>query len=112
MQQESGEPTDPRKAPWKTKVQLWVAVALMAVGFAGGFLARGIGSQPSAPTTGSGQTSTLPGGGAPGGAGELAPPLTEDQLNQGLPPGHPVVGTPNPVSSTSPKPSAKATPTR
>jgi hypothetical protein len=64
------------------KIKLWVAIVFMAVAFTGGFLVRGLAqtSTPVSPAT----TTQLPAGQV-----QLAPPLTQQQLQEGLPSGHP-----------------------
>ncbi len=69
----------------RTRIELWIAVVFMVLAFAAG-LAVGVLAEPNAttPVVGVGQTTT----GVPG-SSNLAPPLTDEQLQQGLPPGHP-----------------------
>jgi hypothetical protein len=61
----------------RTRVELWLVVTLMAITFIAGLvlgLLAGVREQPGAPSQEQ----------AP-----AAPPLTEDQVGQTLPPGHP-----------------------
>jgi hypothetical protein len=72
----------------RVPIELWIALVFMVVAFSAGLtigvLAR---STDTAPVVGVGQTST----GIPG-QSVVAPPLSQDQLQQGLPSGHPSIG--------------------
>ncbi len=78
----------------RLRVQLWVLIVFMAVGFAGGFLVRGLAhdnSNGTAPSLSDQQS------------GQLAPELTPEQLNAGtLPAGHPDVGAVTGATTTVP----------
>ena len=69
----------------RTRIELWLAVVFMALAFGAGIAVRAI-SEPSlatdAVTTTDQTTSQI----------TLAPPLTDAQIQQGLPPGHPDLG--------------------
>lgn len=95
---ESGQSAG-KLAALRTKVELWVAVALMALGFFGGVLVSGMDSKPG-PAAPAGQQQ-LPQEGF-----QIAPPLSEDDLSGELPPGHPTVneGEASPAPSDSPAP--------
>lgn len=80
-------------ASLRVKIELWVAVALMALGFFGGVLIGGAGkSAPRVDQTPS--TSEAPQGNF------VAPPLDENQLTGPLPSGHPTVGSGTSSSTT------------
>ncbi|MBI4728840.1 MAG: hypothetical protein HY775_04980 [Acidobacteria bacterium] len=105
MSPDASDEARPEMGGLKRKVEMWAAVLLMAVGFGAGFLVRGMTSAP--PPAGV-DTGSFQGNSAPGGM--IAPPLTDDQIQQQLPPGHPPVeGAPSPTgspASPSPAPSA------
>lgn len=64
----------------RLRVELWITVVFMALAFGAG-MAVGVVSQPeTAPVT----ATSVSGGTFP-----VAPPLTDQQLEQGLPAGHP-----------------------
>ncbi len=69
----------------RLKIELWLAVVFMTLAFGAGVLVRGISEPPREPAVGV----------APAGMVPAAPPLTEDQLQQGLPQGHPDIGAPD-----------------
>lgn len=60
----------------RIKVELWLAALLMAVAFGAGFLVQTLGSAGT--------------GAAPVGQ-TMAPALTDEQMQGGLPPGHPTI---------------------
>jgi hypothetical protein len=66
----------------RTRIELWLAVVFMALAFGAGIAVRAISepSQASVAVTTTDQTT---------GQITLAPPLTDAQIQQGLPPGHP-----------------------
>jgi hypothetical protein len=66
----------------RIRVELWLAVVLMAVAFAAGIAVRAMYEPPQAAVS---VTSTDQSSGQV----TLAPPLTDTQIQQGLPPGHP-----------------------
>ena len=63
----------------RVQVELWLVVVMMAMAFGAGILVTALYEEPQQPVVGVQQ---------PGGQ-FLAPPLTEDQIGQGLPSGHP-----------------------
>jgi len=66
---------------FRVRIELWLAVAFMALSFGAG-IAVGVMAQPaSSPVSNVGV--------APAGQATIAPPLTQQQLEQGLPSGHP-----------------------
>ena len=69
------------------RVRLWVVVVLMALSFAGGFVIRGLAQPPPVQQPAMGVEQPFPI--AP------APPLSDSQIQGGLPPGHPSVGPPS-----------------
>lgn len=66
-------------------VQLWLALAFMALAFAGGFLVRGMVSATAEQVVGPAPAVQAPGEIVP------APPLSEEDIQGGLPPDHPPV---------------------
>ena len=74
--------------PLRTKVELWLVVSLMAFTFIAGLvlgLLAGVREQPDgAPSQEQATT---------------APPLTDDQMGQSLPPGHPSLSPPMEAAS-------------
>jgi uncharacterized membrane protein YgcG len=67
----------------RVRIELWIAVVCMALAFGAGLavsLVAQPGTTPVVATTDTG--ATIP----------LAPPLTDQQIQQGLPPGHPELG--------------------
>jgi hypothetical protein len=66
------------------KIEVWIAAILMVVAFGVGFVMRGFTAQESTTTPGIEQT-------VPGTTSGVvqAPALTDQQLQQGLPQGHP-----------------------
>lgn len=82
----------------RARVELWVAVVLMALAFGGGFaVSHFFASGPRAPAAGAG----------------VARPLTPEDLERGLPPGHPPIegllgpgmASPPAAGTSSPSPS-------
>jgi len=73
-------------AALRTRVELWIAILFMVVAFGAG-LTVGVLAQPKeAPVVGIGTGGIQ----APGSSlGGVAPPLSDEQLQQGLPSGHP-----------------------
>jgi hypothetical protein len=69
----------------RTKIELWLAVVFMALAFGAGITIGVIAQHTDTPTMGVTQVNQ-----APGNFG-VAPPLTETQIQQGLPTGHPAV---------------------
>lgn len=63
----------------RVPVQLWLAVVLMAMSFGAGVIVKAMAEPPAAPAIGTQQP-----------VGQiLAPPLSDQQINGGLPSGHP-----------------------
>ncbi len=62
----------------RTRVELWLVVLFMALSFGAGVLITALYEEPAAPPP------TVQGPAIP-----IAPPLTEEQIQQGLPSGHP-----------------------
>jgi hypothetical protein len=79
---ESGQGAS-RLSALRTKVELWVAVVLMAFGFLGGVLVSGMDSGPAQQGPPSGTQQQFPQEGF-----QVAPPLTEEQLSGEMPAGH------------------------
>lgn len=71
----------------RTQIQLWLAIVFMALAFGAGLTIGVIVPHSGPPAVGVVQTNQ-----APSNFG-VAPPLTEQQLQQGLPSGHPGVGS-------------------
>lgn len=73
----------PKKAPSiaSAKIEVWLAGVLMLLAFAVGFLLHGVINQPTSPAQ------PQPITGVP--AGSIPGPLTNSQLQGGLPAGHP-----------------------
>lgn len=84
----------------RIKVELWVALLFVALAFGAGVVVRSLAEPPEAPAP-----AVVPAGPAFG--FPPAPPLTEEQLQQGLPPGHPDVGG---VGGSAPAASPSASP--
>ena len=76
------------------KVEVWLAGVLMLIAFAVGFVVRGVASDNSTPAPATDQQLT----GTTNGI-VPAPPLTDQQLQAGLPAGHPALDQ----TSSSPK---------
>jgi hypothetical protein len=72
----------------RTRVQLWIAVVFMAFAFGAG-LTIGVIAHTTAPAI----VDVAPASQAPAIGG--APPLSDQQLQQGLPSGHPALATPS-----------------
>ncbi|GBC86102.1 hypothetical protein HRbin12_00084 [bacterium HR12] len=62
----------------RTRIELWLVVLFMALSFGAGVLVTALYEEPAPPPT----TFQAP-------AFPIAPPLTEEQIEQGLPSGHP-----------------------
>jgi hypothetical protein len=77
----------------RTRIELWIAMVFMVVAVGAG-IAIGVLAQGRAPVVGIAPAGTTQ---VPGDSSMLAPPLTDEQLQQGLPSGHPTVG---PTGST------------
>ncbi len=84
----------------RIKVELWMALLFATLAFGAGVVVRSLAEPPAAPAP-----AVAPAGPAFG--FPAAPPLTEEQLQQGLPPGHPDVGG---VGGSAPEGSAGAPP--
>lgn len=70
-------------AALRTRVELWLIVVFMALAFSAGFLV-GAMSDPTPASPATGQVPTVP-------EFPAAPPLSDEQLQEGLPTGHPDV---------------------
>lgn len=68
----------------RVRVELWIAVVCMALAFGAGLAVSLVGQPAPAPAV---ATSDI------GAAFPFAPPLTDQQVQQGLPPGHPDLGS-------------------
>lgn len=72
----------------KAMIEVWMAAVLMVVSFAVGFAVRGVTTEKSPPAVEQQMPGTQQGV-------IQAPPLTNDQLQSGLPQGHPQVAPPS-----------------
>jgi len=70
----------------RTGIQLWLAIVFMALAFGSGLTIGVLADHSDSPAVGGAQTNQIPSDFS------VAPPLTDQQLQQGLPSGHPVVG--------------------
>jgi hypothetical protein len=70
----------------RTQIQLWLAIVFMALAFGAGLTIGVIAQHSESPAVGVSQTNQVPSNFG------VAPPLTDQQIQQGLPSGHPVVG--------------------
>jgi hypothetical protein len=75
----------------RTRIELWIAVVSMALAFAAGIAVSEVSQTPSpaAAVTSTDTTTTFP----------FAPALTDQQIEQGLPSGHPEIGATQPSAS-------------
>ena len=71
----------------RTKIELWLVVVFMSLAFGAGITIGVIAQRADTPTIGVDQANT-----APANFG-IAPPLTDQQLQAGLPSGHPAIGS-------------------
>lgn len=62
----------------RVRVELWLVVVFMALAFGAGIVVTAMYEEPAAPVVGITDTT-----------GQIAPPLTDDQISGGLPSGHP-----------------------
>lgn len=62
-------------------VELWLVVVFMALAFGAGILVTALYEEPAEPVVGVNPAS-----------GFVAPPLTDEEISQGLPSGHPDLG--------------------
>jgi hypothetical protein len=83
-------------AALRTRVELWIVLVFMVLAFGAG-LTIGVLAQPEQGTAVGVGTGTTQ---APDNFGGLAPPLTDEQLQQGMPSGHPSVGDSGTTGST------------
>ncbi len=74
----------------RARVDLWLVVALMAMAFGAGVIVRTMAEPPVTPATSFGQTVN---------GGVVAPPLTDQQLGQALPAGHPTLPGSEPTTA-------------
>lgn len=65
----------------RLRVELWLVVVFMALAFGAGIVVTAMYEEPADPVVGITDTT-----------GQLAPPLTDDQIAGGLPSGHPDLG--------------------
>ena len=70
----------------RTQIQLWIAIVFMALAFGAGVTIGVISQHSETPTVGVAPASQVPNDFG------VAPPLTEEQIQQGLPSGHPELG--------------------
>lgn len=71
------------RAVLRARIELWLVVLFMALAFGAGVLVTALYEEPAPqPVVGVQQPGSFP----------IAPPLTDEQLRQGLPPGHPDIG--------------------
>jgi hypothetical protein len=73
----------------RTQIELWIVIVFMALAFGAGITLGVIARQDPGPSVAIAPV-TQPAGGT-GAGGIFAPPLTDEQLQQGLPPNHPGV---------------------
>ena len=64
----------------KVRIELWLVVIVMAMSFGAGVIVKSLSEPPATPAVSTTQT---------GGLGTLAPPLTDQQIQNGLPADHP-----------------------
>ena len=62
----------------RVRVELWLVVVFMALAFGAGIVVTAMYEEPAGPVVGIADTT-----------GQIAPPLTDDQIAGGLPSGHP-----------------------
>ncbi len=72
------------RAVLRARIELWLVVLFMALAFGAGVLVTALYEEEPAtqPVVGVQQPGSFP----------IAPPLSDEQLQQGLPPGHPDIG--------------------
>lgn len=75
----------------RARIELWLVVLFMALAFGAGVLVAALYQEepPTQPVVGV----------QPPGSFPVAPPLTDQQLQQGLPPGHPDIGATGPTGA-------------
>ena len=73
----------------RTRIELWIAMVFMVVAFGAGITIGVLAQKDEAPVVGTGTV----GAQVPGDSSVLAPPLTDEQLQAGLPSGHPTFAT-------------------
>lgn len=92
MTTDEQRPTERRErlaAVLRVEVQLWLAVLFMAMAFGAGVIVHAMAApQPSSPAI----VGSVDGAGVSGGPEIFAPPLSDEQVNAGLPAGHPDIG--------------------
>ena len=64
----------------KVRIELWLVVIVMAMSFGAGVIVKTLSEPPAQPAVSTTQT---------GGLGTLAPPLSDQQIQNGLPADHP-----------------------
>lgn len=67
------------RAVLRARIELWLVVLFMALSFGAGVLVTALYEEPAPAPTASVQAPGFP----------IAPPLTDEQIQQGLPSGHP-----------------------
>ncbi len=77
-------PSPRRGSALRLKVELWLALIFMTASFGAGLFVGNLSGSP--------QDSQGPVVEAPPAGDVPAPPLTDEQLDEGLPPGHPPIG--------------------
>lgn len=65
----------------RVRVELWLVVVFMALAFGAGIVVTALYDEPAEPVVGVSDT-----------GGQIAPPLTDQQIAGGLPSGHPDLG--------------------
>ena len=79
----------------RTRIELWIAMVFMVVAFGAGITIGVLAQKDEAPVVGTGTV----GAQVPGDSSVLAPPLTDEQLQAGLPSGHPTLGPTGPTGT-------------
>lgn len=84
-------PSGGLRAVLRARVELWLVVLFMALAFGAGVLVAALYQEEPAtqPVVGVQQPGSFP----------MAPPLTDEQIQQGLPPGHPDIGSTGPTGA-------------
>lgn len=84
-------PSGGLRAVLRARIELWLVVLFMALAFGAGVLVTALYEQEPAtqPVVGVQQPGSFP----------VAPPLTDQQIQQGLPPGHPDIGATGPTGA-------------
>jgi hypothetical protein len=79
------------RAVLRARIELWLVVLFMALAFGAGVVVAALYQEEPAtqPVVGVQQPGSLP----------IAPPLSDEQIQQGLPPGHPDIGVTGPTGA-------------